>query len=45
MSKPRVIVTRKWPQPVEAKLKELYDVQLNENDVAMSVDELKKCIG
>ena len=44
MSKPRVIVTRKWPEPVEAKLKELYDVQLNEDDVAMSVDELKNAL-
>lgn len=44
MSKPKVIVTRKWPEPVEAQLKALYDVQLNENDVAMSVDELKNAL-
>ena len=35
MSKPKVIVTRKWPEPVEAQLKELYDVQLNGNDIPM----------
>ena len=29
MSKPKVIISRKWPEPVEAQLKELYDVQLN----------------
>ena len=45
MSKPKVIVTRKWPESVEAKLKERYDVQLNENDVAMNVDELKDALG
>ena len=45
MSKPKVIVTRKWPESVEAKLKELYDVQLNENDVAMTPDELKAALG
>jgi len=33
MSKPKVIVTRKWPAEVEAQLKSLYDVQLNESDV------------
>ena len=44
MSKPKVIVTRKWPEPVEAKLKELYDVQLNESDVAMTPDELKAAL-
>jgi lactate dehydrogenase-like 2-hydroxyacid dehydrogenase len=44
MSKPKVIVTRKWPEPVEAKLKELYDVQLNESDIAMTPDELKAAL-
>lgn len=44
MSKPKVIVTRKWPEPVEAQLKALYDVQLNENDVAMNADELKNAL-
>ncbi len=44
MSKPKVIVTRKWPEPVEAQLKELYDVQLNEQDVAMTPDELKAAL-
>ena len=45
MSKPKVIVTRKWPEPVEAKLKELYDVQLNEKDIPMTPDELKAALG
>ena len=44
MSKPKVIVTRKWPQPVEDKLTALYDVQLNENDVAMTAAELKTAL-
>jgi lactate dehydrogenase-like 2-hydroxyacid dehydrogenase len=41
MNKPKVIVTRKWPAPVEARLQELYDVQLNETDVQMTPDALK----
>ena len=36
MSKPKVLVTRKWPCDVEAELKAKYDVTLNEDDVPMS---------
>ena len=47
MSKPKVIISRKWPEQVEAQLKELYDVQLNESDDEMTVeqmqDELRNC--
>ncbi len=32
MSKPKVIVTRRWPQEVEARLRELFDVTLNAED-------------
>ncbi len=45
MSKLKVIVTRAWPAEVEATLKERYDVQLNEIDVAMTKDEMKKALG
>lgn len=41
MSKPKIIVTRKWPDEVESQLKELYDVQLNASDVPMNADELR----
>jgi lactate dehydrogenase-like 2-hydroxyacid dehydrogenase len=44
MDKPKIIVTRKWPTEVEAKLKTLYDVQLNESDKAMSASELKTAL-
>ncbi|WP_262965936.1 2-hydroxyacid dehydrogenase [Methylobacter psychrophilus] len=44
MSKPKVIVTRKWPAEVEAQLTALYDVQLNENDIPMTADELKQAL-
>jgi len=44
MSKPKVIVSRKWPEEVEAQLKELYDVQLNENDIPMTADEMKHAL-
>ncbi len=45
MSKLKVIVSRAWPAEVEATLKEKYDVQLNENDVAMTKDEMKAALG
>ncbi|MBK8814916.1 MAG: D-glycerate dehydrogenase [Methylococcaceae bacterium] len=44
MTKPKVIVTRKWPDAVEASLKELYDVRLNVTDSPMSADELKAAL-
>ena len=45
MSKLKVIVSRAWPAEVETTLKEKYDVQLNENDVAMTKDEMKAALG
>jgi lactate dehydrogenase-like 2-hydroxyacid dehydrogenase len=44
MSKPKVVVTRKWPAEVEAQLKTLYDVQLNESDIPMTAEALKKAL-
>jgi lactate dehydrogenase-like 2-hydroxyacid dehydrogenase len=44
MTKPKIIVTRKWPAPVEEHLKALYDVQLNETDAPMTADELKAAL-
>jgi lactate dehydrogenase-like 2-hydroxyacid dehydrogenase len=44
MNKPKIIVTRKWPAPVEEQLKALYDVKLNESDVPMTADKLKAAL-
>jgi len=44
VSKPKVVVTRKWPVQVEQKLQELFDVQLNEDDHQMSVPELQQAL-
>ena len=44
MSKPRVIATRRWPEPVEAQLFEKYDFTLNEDDHPMSVAELQQAL-
>jgi lactate dehydrogenase-like 2-hydroxyacid dehydrogenase len=37
-------VTRRWPEQVEEKLKSLYDVQLNIDDIPMSVAELQEAL-
>ena len=34
MTKPVAIVTRKWPEENEKRLKELFDVTLNECNIA-----------
>lgn len=44
MNKPKVFVTRKWPASVEAKLKALYDVTLNEDDRPLTADEFKSAL-
>ncbi|MCH8977040.1 MAG: D-glycerate dehydrogenase, partial [Proteobacteria bacterium] len=41
MSKPKVLLTRQWPEAAEARAKELFNVQLNEDDHKMSVAELQ----
>jgi len=38
--KPKVIVTRKLPDPVETRMRELFDTELNVDDHPMSPDEL-----
>jgi len=44
MSKPVAIVTRKWPQACEDRLKELFDVTLNETDTPFTPEELKNAL-
>jgi lactate dehydrogenase-like 2-hydroxyacid dehydrogenase len=44
VSKPKVIVTRRWPEVVENRLRELYDVQFNEDDHPMSAAELSDAL-
>ncbi len=41
MSKPRILVTRRWPEQVERHLQETYDVQLNADDRPLTAAELQ----
>ena len=45
MAKPRVLVTRRWPQAVEAKMAQVFDLTLNRADKPLSVTELKEALG
>jgi len=44
MSKPKVFITRRWPASVEEKLRNLYDVTLNETDRPLTADEFKAAL-
>ncbi len=44
LSKPRVVVTRKLPDPIETRMMELFDVQLNLTDEAMSKVDLIEAV-
>ena len=43
-NKPRVVVTRKLPDPIETRMMELFDVQLNLADEAMSRTDLIEAV-
>jgi len=40
MTKPKILLTRRWPEAVEARLAASYDVTRNESDVPMDADAL-----
>lgn len=44
MSKPKVLISRRWPASVEAKLQQLYDVTLNLDDHPFTADEFKQAL-
>ena len=43
--KPKVIVTRRLPDPVEIRMRELFDTELNIEDKPLTVDELTDAVG
>jgi glyoxylate reductase len=43
--KPKVIVTRKLPDPVETRMRELFDTELNMTDGPMSPEQLADAVG
>ncbi|RDJ10654.1 2-hydroxyacid dehydrogenase [Rhizobium grahamii] len=45
MSKPRILVTRRWPAAVEKILSDRFDTTLNVDDIAMSGEALSDALG
>ncbi|MCV2866956.1 NAD(P)-dependent oxidoreductase, partial [Albidovulum sediminicola] len=45
MAKPKVLVTRRWPAAVEAKMAEVFDLTLNRDDRPLSTDDLRGALG
>jgi len=45
LRKPKVVVTRKLPDPVETRMRELFDTELNLTDEPMSVEALIDAVG
>lgn len=39
--RPKVVVTRRLPEPVETRMRELFDVTLNETDEPMNIEALR----
>ncbi len=44
MSKPRILVTRRWPSAVEAVLSERFDTTLNKDDAALDAGQLREAL-
>jgi len=44
MIKPKLIVTRRWPEAVESKLTELFDVTLNDGDQPLTPGQLQDAL-
>jgi len=45
MSRPKLVVTRRWPKEVEEQLCDSYDTELNESDTPMSAAQLRDALG
>ena len=45
MTRPRILVTRRWPHAVETKMAEVFDLTLNTSDRPLTEPELKDALG
>ena len=45
MTRPRILVTRRWPQAVETKMAEVFDLTINSSDRPLTEPELKDALG
>lgn len=45
MAKPRVLVTRRWPEAVEAKMAEVFELTINRDDRPLGAAEIRAALG
>ncbi len=45
MTKPRILVTRRWPEAVEARMAEVFDLDLNRADTPLGEADLRDAMG
>lgn len=41
MAKPRILITRRWPQAVEARMAEVFDVTVNRDDRPLAPEDIR----
>ncbi len=44
MTKQKILISRRWPEAIEAKLQEDYDVTLNQSDTPLAVEEFQSAL-
>lgn len=44
MTKQKILISRRWPEAIEAKLQEDYDVTLNQSDTPLTVEEFQSAL-
>ncbi|MCV2869876.1 D-glycerate dehydrogenase [Defluviimonas sp. WL0002] len=45
MAKPKVLVTRRWPAAVEAKMAEVFDLSINRDDRPLTASDIRGALG
>jgi len=44
MSKPKLLITRRWPKAVEEAAMEHFDVTLNDKDIPLSIEDMRHAL-
>ncbi len=44
MNRPKILVTRRWPEPCEARLRNLFDVTFNADNLPLTLAELREAL-
>ena len=44
MSKPKLLITRRWPKAVEEAAIEHFDVTLNDKDIPLSIEDMRDAL-